>query len=161
MRRRVGSSWWVIFIVGVLYFFLPLLATFEFSLRAVPALRSAYANVLGRPEVLRRASVYSFVVGLITIVVSLALIVPTAYWVRLRVPRLRPVVEFVTLLPFVIPPVVLVFGLIRVYSQPPLPLTHTDIGSDVLLVCGLRGPVVPVHVPGGRHGPARRSTSGR
>ena len=42
------------------------------------------------------------------------LIVPTAYWVRLRLPRLRPIVEFVTLLPFVIPPVVLVFGLIRV-----------------------------------------------
>ena len=47
---------------------------------------------------------------------SIALIVPTAYWVRLKVPRLRPVVEFVTLLPFVVPPVVLVFGLIRVYS---------------------------------------------
>ena len=53
--------------------------------------------------------------------VSLALIVPTAFWVRLRVPRLRPIVEFVTLLPFVIPPVVLVFGLIRIYSRPPLP----------------------------------------
>jgi len=57
-----------------------------------------------------------------------------SYWVRLRVPRLRPVVEFITLLPFVIPPVVLVFGLIRSYSRPPLPLTNTDIGSSALLV---------------------------
>ena len=61
---------------------------------------------------------------------------PTAYWVQLRVPRARPVVEFVTLLPFVIPPVVLVFGLIRVYSRPAVPLTHTDIGSTRLLVFG-------------------------
>ena len=67
-------------------------------------------------------------------ILSIALIVPTAYWVRLRVPRLRPVVEFVTLLPFVIPPVVLVFGLIRAYSRPPLPLTYTDLGSTALLV---------------------------
>ena len=77
---------------------------------------------------------YSFTVGVITIVVSLLIIVPTAYWVRLRVPRLRPVVEFVTLMPFVIPPVVLVFGLIRVYSSRPLVLTATDLGSDLVLV---------------------------
>ena len=42
---------------------------------------------------------------------------------------LRPIVEFVTLLPLVIPAVVLVFGYLRVYSRPPIPLTHTDIGS--------------------------------
>jgi len=40
----------------------------------------------------------------------------------------------VTLLPFVIPAIVLVFGLIRVYSHPPLPFTHTDIGSTLLLI---------------------------
>ncbi len=42
---------------------------------------------------------------------------PTAYWVRLRVPRARPFVEFITLLPFVIPPIILVFGLIQTFSQ--------------------------------------------
>ena len=59
---------------------------------------------------------------------------PTAYWVRLKVPRARPVIEFITLLPFVIPPIILVFGLISTFSQGPLPLTHTDMGSNVLLV---------------------------
>ena len=42
---------------------------------------------------------------------------PTAFWVRLRVPRARPFVEFVTLLPFVIPPVVIVFGLLSIYAN--------------------------------------------
>ena len=79
---------------------------------------------------------YSFVVGFITIIVSILLLVPTAFWVRLRMPRARPVVEFITLLPFVIPPIVLVFGLISTYSHPPLPFTHTDIGSTALLICG-------------------------
>ncbi|HEY6014783.1 MAG TPA: ABC transporter permease subunit, partial [Candidatus Limnocylindrales bacterium] len=60
----------------------------------------------------------------------------TAFWVRLKVPRARPAIEFVTLLPFVIPPIVLVFGLISTYSHPPLPFTHTDLGSSALLVAG-------------------------
>jgi putative spermidine/putrescine transport system permease protein len=72
--------------------------------------------------------------GVLTIVASLALIVPTAYWVRLRLPRLRPVVEFITLMPFVVPAIVLVFGLIRVYSGGPIPLTNTRFGTNLLLV---------------------------
>jgi putative spermidine/putrescine transport system permease protein len=50
-------------------------------------------------------------------------------------PRLRPVVEFITLLPFVIPAIVLVFGIIRLYSRPPLLLTATYDSSRVLLIC--------------------------
>jgi putative spermidine/putrescine transport system permease protein len=68
-------------------------------------------------------------------VLSLLIIVPTAYWVRLRAPRLRPLVEFVTLMPFVVPPIVLVFGLIRTYAGPPFLLLATNVGSDAVLVC--------------------------
>jgi putative spermidine/putrescine transport system permease protein len=132
-RRHFGSPWaWVIFIIGVLYFTVPLIATFEVSMRAKP-LFAAYANSFADSRFLS-SLLYSFVIGLITVVLSIVLIVPTAYWVRLRAPRLRPIVEFVTLLPFVIPPVVLVFGLIRAFSRPPLPLTNTDLGSSALLV---------------------------
>ena len=135
-RGRVRGSLifsWVIFIIGVLYFALPLYATAEFSLRTkVPFV--AYTNVLFKDPGFSSSLLYSFVVGVITIVVSLLIIVPTAYWVRLRLPRLRPVVEFVTLLPFVVPPLILVFGLLRAYSAPPVPLTHSDIGLNVLIV---------------------------
>jgi putative spermidine/putrescine transport system permease protein len=130
VRRRLGS--WVVFIVGFVYFFVPLFATFQFSLKARPPL-SGYTNSLGTPDFWTHLG-YSFLIGIVTIVASIVLIVPTAYWVRLRVPRARPFVEFVTLLPFVIPPVILVFGLIRVYSRPPLTLTYTDIGNNVLIV---------------------------
>ena len=132
-RRTWGSPWaWIIFLIGVLYFTVPLIATFAVSMRAKP-LFAAYTNSFADPRFLSSLG-YSFVIGLVTVVLSIALIVPTAYWVRLRAPRLRPIVEFVTLLPFVIPPVVLVFGLIRAYSKPPLPFTNTDIGSSALLV---------------------------
>jgi putative spermidine/putrescine transport system permease protein len=132
-RFRPGSLvWWLVFIAGVLYFFVPLYATLAFSLREEPPF-SAYANVLGDTGFVD-SLVYSAAIGVTTIIVSIAIIVPTAYWVRLRLPRLRPIVEFVTLLPFVIPPVILVFGLIRSYSGDPLPLTNTQTGSDILLV---------------------------
>lgn len=132
-KRRWGAPWaWIVFILGALYFLVPLFATLEVSLRAKPPF-AAYSNSFNDPRFFGSLT-YSFVVGLITIAISLALIVPTAYWVRLRAPRLRPVVEFITLLPFVIPPVVLVFGLIKAYSRPPLPLTNTQVGSNALLV---------------------------
>jgi putative spermidine/putrescine transport system permease protein len=141
-RRGSGAWWaWLVVILGILYFFVPLAATLEFSLRACAPPNqpctapdfSAYANTFDDPFFFSTLA-FSFVVGLVTIVISLLIIVPTAYWVRLRVPRLRPVVEFVTLLPFVIPPVVLVFGLIRIYSRPPLLFTATNFGSVALLV---------------------------
>jgi putative spermidine/putrescine transport system permease protein len=143
VRTRRGPALWavVVFILGALYFFVPLLATLEFSLRAcappnqpcsTPDL-SAYANVMADRRFFTTLG-FSFVVGLTTIVTSLLIIVPTAYWVRLRLPHLRPFVEFVTLLPFVIPPVVLVFGFIRIYSRPPLLFTGTPLSSTALLV---------------------------
>jgi putative spermidine/putrescine transport system permease protein len=133
-RRRNSIVWWLVFLVGAVYFLLPLYATLDFSLKAKPPF-AAYTNSFADPQFFS-SLLYSFAVGVVTIVGSLALIVPTAYWVQLRVPRARPIVEFVTLMPFVIPPVVLVFGLIRVYSRPPIPLTHTDIGSTALLAFG-------------------------
>jgi putative spermidine/putrescine transport system permease protein len=134
-RRSFGNPIaWVIFIIAFLYFFVPLLGTFFHSIRTRPDIFLAYRQVLDDPKFFG-GLLYSFAIGLITIVVSLAIIVPTAYWVRLKVPRMRPVVEFVTLMPFVLPPVVMVFGLIRVYSSRPLVLTATNFGSDVLLIC--------------------------
>lgn len=132
MRRPSSLIWWLVFIAGVLYFFVPLYATLAFSLRAEPAF-SAYSNVFDDAQFVG-SLLYSTAIGMVTIATSIAIIVPTAYWVRLRLPRLRPVIEFATLLPFVIPPVVLVFGLIRSYSGDPIPLTYTDFGSDLLLV---------------------------
>jgi putative spermidine/putrescine transport system permease protein len=133
-RRGFGSLWaWIIFILGAAYFILPLVGTFVHSIRTRPDIFLAYRQVFADQK-FAIGLLYSFVIGVITIIISLLIIVPTAYWVRLRVPRLRPIVEFVTLMPFVIPPVILVFGLIRVYSGRPIQLTASSFGSDLLLV---------------------------
>ncbi|HEX5824611.1 MAG TPA: ABC transporter permease subunit [Candidatus Limnocylindrales bacterium] len=123
---------WIVFILAMIYFFLPLIGTIVFSLQAIPT-GAAYTNTFKDPQFFGTLF-YSFVIGLITIVVSILIIVPTAYWVRLRLPRLRPIVEFVTLMPFVIPPIILVFGLIRSYAGSPFHLTSTKTGGDILLI---------------------------
>jgi putative spermidine/putrescine transport system permease protein len=132
MRARTLWAWfWVL--LGVLYFFLPLYATLQFSLKAQRDVIGflAYERVLADPRFLRTFG-FSLQMALWTIAVSIALIVPTAYWVHLRLPRVRPLIELITLMPFVIPAVVLVFGLIRTYSRPPFAL----VTSPALLVAG-------------------------
>ena len=132
-RSRIWSWLWVI--IGVLYFLIPLIATFEFSLRAKKGVYSflAYQRVFEDPR-FYKTFLFSLEMGFLTILVSVLLVVPTAYWIRLRLPKMRSVVEFITMMPFVLPPIVLVFGLTRVFSGPPFFLTNTYIGTDLLLV---------------------------
>jgi putative spermidine/putrescine transport system permease protein len=75
--------------------------------------------------------------ALCTIALGIVIVVPTAYWVRLKLPRWRPIIEFITLLPLVIPPIVVVFGYIRLYNTSSwLPLTGSAWGTNVLLAFG-------------------------
>ena len=133
-RHTLGS--WLFILLGGLYFFLPLLGTFEFSLRYRRGVYSveAYRIVLNDP-VFRATFTYSTILAVATIAVGVILVVPTAYWIQLRLPKLRPVVEFITLLPLVIPAIVLVFGYLRIYnSASVLPLTGSETATDVLLM---------------------------
>jgi putative spermidine/putrescine transport system permease protein len=126
----------LIYLWAASYFLIPLAATFYWSLRAQKDVLSfvAYEKLFADSRFFPAFS-QSVVNAFAAIAISLLLIVPTAYWVTLRLPKLRPVVEFITLLPFVIPAVVLVFGLIRLYSRPPLLLTATYDSSRILLIC--------------------------
>jgi putative spermidine/putrescine transport system permease protein len=129
---------WLALAAGLIYFILPLLGTLEFSLRMRRGVYSfdAYRAVLEDPR-FQQTFGYSVLMAVFTIVFGVLLVVPTAYWVRLRLPRLRPLLEFVTLLPLVIPPIVLVFGYIRMFNTSSLlPLTGTAMGTNLLLMFG-------------------------
>lgn len=129
---------WMAWLAGAVYFLVPLIATFEFSMRIRRDSYTfdAYANVLSDP-LFRQTFSYSLIVGLLTILVGIVIVVPTAYLVRLRLPVLRPLVEFITLLPLVIPPIILVFGYVRMFnSSSILPLTGSARGTDLLLTFG-------------------------
>lgn len=143
--KRGGIWGWFWVVLGVTYFLFPLIGTFDFSLQMKRDVLSlaAYEKVFADPR-FGQTFLFSNQMALLTIIASLALIVPTTYWVHLRVPHLRPVVEFITLMPFVVPAIVLVFGMIKLYSRPLVlgtttlfpALTNSVLGTNALLVAG-------------------------
>jgi putative spermidine/putrescine transport system permease protein len=145
--RRFPIWSWLWFVLGALYFILPLYATLDFSLRMKRGAISlqAYSSAFSDPQFFQ-TFLYSNEMAIATIIISLVLIVPTCYWIRLRVPGARRIVEFITLMPFVIPAIILVFGLIGIYGAPiniPFtsinlltPLTESDFGTNALLAAG-------------------------
>lgn len=138
MTRRF-RLWPTLIVVAVcLYFFVPLVAAFQFSLQMRRGEWSldAYRSILWSDVFLNALGV-SIAASAAAIVFGIVLVVPTVYWVRLRIPKLRPVIEFISLLPLIIPPVVLVFGHIRMFgSSSILPLTTSDFGTTFLLIAG-------------------------
>lgn len=127
---------WLIFGLGTSFFLLPLIATFEFSLRIRREgyTFDAYTSVFSDARFQASLS-YSLIVAVATIIVGLLIVVPAAYYVRLRAPHLRPIIEFITLLPLIIPAIILVFGYIRMYNTSSvLPLLGSNDGTNLLLV---------------------------
>lgn len=132
--KKLGA--WAALFISVFYFIVPLIGTFEFSLRmrrgeySFDAYRSVFSDVN-----FHESFSYSILMSLLTIIFGMLLVVPTAYWVRLRLPMMRPVVEFLTLMPLVIPAIVVVFGYLRLYNSSSLiPFTGSARGTDLLLM---------------------------
>jgi putative spermidine/putrescine transport system permease protein len=111
--------------------------TLDFSLRMQKGIISlrAYQIVLADPQFME-SFLYSVTMGIVTVTISILIFLPTTYWIYLKLPQLRPLVEIITVLPFIIPVIVYVFGLIRTFGRPPFLLTLTPIGTDFLIAGG-------------------------
>jgi putative spermidine/putrescine transport system permease protein len=66
----------------------------------------------------------TFLVSLSTMFGLLLLVTPTVFWMRLRVPKAKPIVEIITSFSFGVPGVILALALIRFYAQIPLPIIN-------------------------------------
>ena len=88
-RSRLGP--WLAIVIGTLYFLVPLIATFEFSLRMQRGAYSfeAYRVVLADPR-FQATFGYSTLIAVATIVVGVLLVVPTAYWIAAALPQAAP-----------------------------------------------------------------------
>ena len=121
-RKHIAPSAFFWLLVGFLYFAIPLLATFIFSLKSNQTGKCCtaanYSWVIHNVEFWQSLKI-SFLLALETIVISLAIFVPTIYWVHLKVPKLRPVIAFMALVPFVVPPIVMVVGLLKTFKGTP------------------------------------------
>lgn len=109
---------WLLLIPFGLFFLFPLYAMADFSTQKLGAdggrTLQAWANLV-QDEAMFDAIVVSLLLSLFTVVVMLALLLPTMIWVRLRAPWAKGLIEFLCLLPLTIPALVIVVGLRNVY----------------------------------------------
>jgi putative spermidine/putrescine transport system permease protein len=120
-RRRRPRLWRVtIFVLAAIYFIGPQIAAFKFSL-VLPSGKYGFGNYgqIVKNSALRDALFTSLEIAAITAVVVVALVLPTVVWVRLRAPKLTLLLEGITILPIVIPPVVLAAGLEELEGHSP------------------------------------------
>jgi putative spermidine/putrescine transport system permease protein len=123
-RRRPKSGSvprWIILALAAIYFIGPLVAAISFTVQdrrggvSFSAYKQIFNTTHGQVD-FQTALVYSLKIALITIVVTLLLMLPTQLLLHLRFPRVRGLVEIITLLPLVFPPIVLVVGVNDVYA---------------------------------------------
>jgi putative spermidine/putrescine transport system permease protein len=116
-RRRSFPVWrWVILLAAGVFFLVPLYAAIRFAgLHAFGAVftQAGFGSSLW----------ISVQLGIMTWIITMVLMVPTTIYVHLRLPGLRRVMEGITILPIVIPPVVLIIGVLQI---APLSLKATQ-----------------------------------
>jgi putative spermidine/putrescine transport system permease protein len=114
---RARVRWWRGLVLGVvgLYFVVPLFAAFRFCV-VQPSGKlslSAFTSLLAQ-QGFAPAFELSLRLVLVTCLITVVLVVPTSIYVHVRCPALRQVMDVVTTLPIVIPPIVLVLGVLGV-----------------------------------------------
>ena len=107
-RRGPLPVWrWVILLIAAVYFLLPLYAALRFAgLHAFGSVftTSGFGSSLW----------LSVKLAVVTWAITMLLMIPTTVYVHLRLPGLRRLLETITILPIVIPPVVLIVGVLQV-----------------------------------------------
>src|SRR5258708_8986813 len=117
-RLKLQIFRWVVLVVVGVFLLPPLVAMVEFSTRgnAINAPRSLEGwTLIGQTPGLVKGIIVSLELAIITPVAMLVLLLPTMVWVRLRLPGLTRIVEFVCLLPLTVPAIALVVGLKPIY----------------------------------------------
>lgn len=120
-RRGRPRMWRVtIFVLAAIFFIGPLAAAFKFSLQQDKGGYgfANYGEVLNNKAV-RQPLVTSLEIAAISAAIVILLMLPTVVWVRLKKPKATPAMEIATLLPIVIPPVVMAVGLEQMELSAP------------------------------------------
>jgi putative spermidine/putrescine transport system permease protein len=138
-RPRAFPFWsWFWLAFAALYFLLPLYATLEFSLQTGPHSYGLnwYGTILHDPQ-FRHSFLLSLRLAVETVVLSLALMIPTVYGIHLWLPTARPMVEFISVLPFVVPPIALAVGVIGLFQGIPWLISSTQLLALLYVVQAL------------------------
>jgi len=128
MKRSTPTWEWLVIGVISAFFIVPMLAMSRFALQRVPM------SLLGRSTLFKRWNIKGIIntisddkfrpaflmsarLGLLTVVVVLALLLPTVLWLHLRAMKWKMAAEVVSLLAYVVPPIALVVGVSGAYRN--------------------------------------------
>jgi putative spermidine/putrescine transport system permease protein len=141
-RRATGA--WRIAVLEVLglYFLVPIAASVWFTVRdrgQGGVTLEHYAEIPGA-DGFAETFTRSLALAGLTVLLALALMVPTVVLVNLRLPRLRTTVELLTLLPLVLPPIALVVGVRSVLAWAPDYFLNTPLAEAFF---ALQEPALP------------------
>jgi len=125
VRRGRSVAMTTVLLIALVYLLLPLLATVAFSLATVWSrtilpegytfrwYREAVSDDRFAPTALR-----SLRVILASSIISPLIVTPAVLYVHLRAPRAKPYLEFLSIVPWALPGVVLALAMIRAYISP-------------------------------------------
>ena len=110
----------------MLYLLVPLGAALWFGLQDVDL--SSFLRIFSDPD-FSQTFITSLELATASTILAVVLVTPTAYWVQLRIPRARPLMDVLTLIPFAMPAIILGVGLVQVYSGSASPLINYPISG--------------------------------
>lgn len=130
--KEHNAKHYIITALIMIYLFLPLIGTFLYSIATnwqTTVLPEGitfkwYVQLLGEGRFLQSLS-RSFLVCAITVILCLAIMIPTIFIVDCYLPKMDRVLSILSMIPFAIPGVVSAVGLLKIYSNGPVPLTGT------------------------------------
>jgi putative spermidine/putrescine transport system permease protein len=115
-RLRTISWWRGVVLAGAgVFFLLPLYSALRFALGApTGGLTFSAFQVIPSQQGFTAALSLSIRLAVVTMLITMGLMVPTSVYVHLRLPWLRRAFDSITIVPIVIPPIVLIVGVLQV-----------------------------------------------
>ena len=132
-RGRRPALWRVVIIalIAVVYL-VPLLSSIKFSLiNARGGYDLSNYSAIFNSAAVRAAALLSVEIAAIVAGASVLLMLPTVVLVRLRYPKLTFVMELITILPIVVPPIALTAGLQQMQQTAPLWVVDLLFNHDI------------------------------
>jgi putative spermidine/putrescine transport system permease protein len=121
---RLGPN--LVLVATAVFFIAPIISTARQAMQKVPMPLLTWSNLFDKwtldgvkaafdDPLFWPSLQFSLKLAVATVAITLGLLVPTALYVHLRLPRARAMVEFLTVLPYVVPPIALAAGISAFY----------------------------------------------
>lgn len=120
-------------VLVMLYLLVPLGATLSFGLSNGRSINFGSYQQIFTDHDFSQTLILSLELAFASTLLAVILVTPTVYWVQLRLPQARPLLDFLSLVPFAVPAVVMSLGLLEVYGTSNLFVNILSLGLVPLL----------------------------